>query len=151
MTRSELMNRLAVLLGGRAAESVIFHEISTGAEDDLMKASDIARGMVARFGMDPALGQVAYEAQRQQFLQSANGTPWEPRRYSDETAAAIDAAMRSLIERAFALAVAVLEANLPLLREGAARLLSHETLSGDDLETLARSVQTPALPAPAGS
>ena len=151
MTRSELMNRMAVLLGGRAAESVIFHEISTGAEDDLMKASDIARGMVARFGMDPALGQVAYEAQRQQFLQSANGTPWEPRRYSDETAAAIDAAMRSLIERAFALAVAVLEANLPLLREGAARLLSHETLSGDDLETLARSVQTPALPAPAGS
>ena len=149
MTRAELMNRMAVLLGGRAAESVIFHEISTGAEDDLMKATDIARGMVARFGMDAGLGQVAYEAQRQQFLQSANGMPWEPRRYSDETAAAIDAAMRGLIERAFARAVAVLEANLPLLREGAERLLSHETLSGDDLETLARGVRPPSLPAPA--
>ena len=71
MTRAELMNRMAVLLGGRAAETVIFHEISTGAEDDLVKATDIARSMVVRFGMDLGLGQVAYEAQRAQFLQAA--------------------------------------------------------------------------------
>ena len=152
MTRTELMNRMAVLLGGRAAESVIFQDISTGAEDDLVKATDIARGMVARFGMDAGLGQVAYEAQRQQFLQSPNGMAWEPRRYSDTTAGAIDAAVKGLIARAFALAVAVLDANLPLLRQGAETLLAHETLAGDDLETLARAVHPPsaaALTAPA--
>ena len=143
MTRTELMNRMAVLLGGRAAESVIFDEISTGAEDDLVKATDIARGMVARFGMDAGLGQVAYEAQRQQFLQAPGGMAWEPRRYSDTTAAAIDLAVKMLIERAFLLARGVLEANLALLRQGAATLLAHETLAGPELDTLARAVRAP--------
>ncbi|MDE2580935.1 MAG: ATP-dependent zinc metalloprotease FtsH [Rhodospirillales bacterium] len=143
MTRTELMNRMAVLLGGRAAESVIFHEISTGAEDDLVKATDIARGMVARFGMDAGLGQVAYEAQRAQFLQSPTGGMFEPRRYSDTTAAAIDSAVRALIGLAFTRACAVLEANMALLHRAAGDLLKHETLTGPDLEALARAVTAP--------
>jgi cell division protease FtsH len=143
MTRTELMNRMAVLLGGRAAESVIFHEISTGAEDDLVKATDIARSMVARFGMDLGLGQVAYEAQRAQFLQAPGGGLFEPRRYSDTTAAAIDLAVKALIEIAFHRAQSVLEANLTLLRRGAQALLTHETLAGPNLEALAREVTAP--------
>ena len=143
MTRTELMNRMAVLLGGRAAESVIFHEISTGAEDDLVKATDIARSMVARFGMDLDLGQVSYESQRAQFLQAPGGGLFEPRRYSENTAAAIDLAVKALIERAFRRAVSVLEANLPLLRRGAAALLAHETLAGADLDDLAHAVTVP--------
>ena len=143
MTRTELMNRMAVLLGGRAAESVIFHEISTGAEDDLVKATDIARSMVARFGMDLGLGQVAYEAQRAQFLAAPGGGMFEPRRYSETTAAAIDLAVKTLIALAFARAEAVLEANLPLLRQGAETLLAHETLAGPELGALASAVQAP--------
>lgn len=154
MTRAELMNRMAVLLGGRAAESVIFHEISTGAEDDLVKATDIARSMVARFGMDLGLGQVAYEAQRAQFLQAPGGGLFEPRRYSDTTAAAIDLAVKALVDQAFARARAVLEANLALLHQGAQELLAHETLAGPELEALARAVTAPppavlAAPEPA--
>ncbi len=143
MSRGELGNRMAVLLGGRAAESVIFDEISTGAEDDLAKATDIARSMVARFGMDAGLGQVAYESQRAQFLQGPGGALMEPRRYSDVTAAAIDTAVRALIEDAFTRARAILQANLALLRQGAAELLAHETLSGSDLQTLAAAVRLP--------
>jgi cell division protease FtsH len=60
MTRRELENRMAVLLGGRAAESIVFDEVSTGATDDLVKATDIARSMVTRFGMTEGLGQIAY-------------------------------------------------------------------------------------------
>ncbi|MDE2007607.1 MAG: ATP-dependent zinc metalloprotease FtsH [Rhodospirillales bacterium] len=149
MTRAELMNRMAVLLGGRAAESVVFDEISTGAEDDLVKATDIARGMVARFGMDTGLGQVAYEQQRAQFLQTPTGNLFEQRRYSDATAAAIDAAVRSLIDQAFARARAVLEANMALLRRAAGELLAHETLAGADLDALAGEVRALAAPAPA--
>ena len=63
MDRAELMNRMTVLLGGRAAESLIFDEVSTGAADDLAKATEIARSMVVRFGMDPKLGQVSYETE----------------------------------------------------------------------------------------
>ncbi len=144
MTRAELMNRMAVLLGGRAAETVIFHEISTGAEDDLVKATDIARSMVVRFGMDLGLGQVAYEAQRAQFLQAPGGGVFEPRRYSDTTAAAIDQAVKALIGLAFARARVVLEANLALLHQGAQTLLAHETLAGPELDALARAVQKPS-------
>ena len=68
MTREELENKMAVLLGGRAAEHIVFDELSTGAADDLAKATDIARSMVTRYGMDEELGQVAYEKVPQSFL-----------------------------------------------------------------------------------
>jgi cell division protease FtsH len=141
MDRGELLNRMAVLLGGRAAESLIFSEISTGAADDLVKATEIARSMVARFGMDPELGQVAYEPQQQHMLATAED--WRPRLYGDDTATRIDHSVRTLIEGAYTRARAILASNRDLLLRAAAQLLSAETLEDDALKTIARAVVVP--------
>ncbi len=135
MSRSELNNRMAVLLGGRAAESLIFEDVSTGAADDLVKATDIARNMVVRFGMTDELGQVAYEPETGSFL--AGATPvWRPRTYGDGTAEAIDHQVRQLIERAFETAHSILERNRSVLESSAHELLAHETLGPDDIAKL---------------
>ncbi|WP_445504386.1 ATP-dependent zinc metalloprotease FtsH [Microvirga sp. G4-2] len=144
--RSELLNRMTVLLGGRAAERLVFGEISTGAADDLAKATEIARSMVTRFGMDPELGEVAYEAERSAFLTPAQETGLEPRRYGEETAAAIDGAVRKLIEEVSTRAEAILLRNRAVLDRAAQLLLNKETLQGSDLEELAASV-APEAPA----
>ncbi|WP_395021394.1 ATP-dependent zinc metalloprotease FtsH [Dongia sp.] len=135
--RAELMNRMAVLLGGRAAENLAFEEVSTGAADDLAKASEIARSMVVRFGMDPKLGQVSYESEPAPLLGVPGGGDWHPRHYGEETATAIDSAVRGLIETAFEKAVTVLESNRKLLENAAAELLIKETMSADDLRSVA--------------
>jgi cell division protease FtsH len=134
------MNRMAVLLGGRAAESLVFEEVSTGAADDLVKASDIARSMVVRFGMDPKLGQVAYEPEAASLLGTPAGADWHPRHYGEETAAAIDTAVRALIDTAFQKALSILTANLPLLNRAAADLLAKETMSGEALQAIAEKL-----------
>jgi cell division protease FtsH len=140
MDRVELMNRMTVLLGGRAAESLIFDEVSTGATDDLAKATEIARSMVVRFGMDPKLGQVTYEPESAPLLGMPAGADWQPRHYGEATADAIDTAVRELIDRAFQKATAILTANRDLLDETAKTLLARETLSGDDLGKVAASL-----------
>jgi cell division protease FtsH len=145
MDRTELMNRMTVLLGGRAAESFIFDQVSTGAADDLVKATDIARSMVVRFGMDTKLGQVSYEPETAPLLGPPNGVDWHPRRYGEETATAIDSAVRSLIDTAFENAAALLTANRTLLEKVAKILLAKETLSADDLRAVAEQV-SPAVP-----
>jgi cell division protease FtsH len=137
MDRGELMNRMAVLLGGRAAESLIFEQVSTGAADDLAKASDIARSMVVRFGMDKKLGQVAYEPESVSALGMPAGTDWRPRQYGEETATAIDTAVRELIDTAFQKASSILTANHALLGEAAGDLLASETMSGEALQAIA--------------
>jgi cell division protease FtsH len=135
MSRSELSNRMAVLLGGRAAESLVFAEVSTGAADDLARATDIARSMVVRFGMTPELGQVAYEPETGTFL--VGQTPmWRPRSYGDGTAEAIDHAVKALIETAFRTAFGILERNRPILEASARELLLRETLGPEDLGRL---------------
>ncbi|MGH7119738.1 MAG: ATP-dependent zinc metalloprotease FtsH [Acetobacteraceae bacterium] len=147
MVRRELFNRIVVLLGGRAAESVIFGEISTGATDDLAKATEIARNMVVRFGMDPRLGQVTYEPQRQSMLQGP--MDWQPRQYGEETATAIDDALRELVDGAYARARAILVANEKVLRESARVLLEKETLSAAEISSITGPLAPPpALPAP---
>jgi cell division protease FtsH len=138
MARGELLERMTVLLGGRAAESLIFPDISTGAADDLMRATDMARAMVVRYGMDAKLGQVTYEPETSHFL--GGGQDWRPRQYSEQTAAGIDAAIHDLVEAAFTRARAILQANMPALREGAAELLREETISGERLAALAAKV-----------
>ncbi len=138
MSRSELLERITVLLGGRAAESLMFPDISTGAADDLMRATDMARAMVVRYGMDTKLGQVTYEPETSHFL--GGGQEFRPRQYSEQTAAAIDGAIRELIEAAFTRARAILQANLPALRAGAAELLRDETISGERLAAVAATV-----------
>ena len=137
MDRTELINRMTVLLGGRAAESLIYAQVSTGASDDLARATDIARSMVVRFGMDPKLGQVSYEPESRAPLGTPAGADWRPRSYGEETAAAIDDAVRALIDEAFHGAVAILTAHRGLLDRAATDLLAKETLSADDIRLIA--------------
>jgi cell division protease FtsH len=135
MSRSELTNRVAVLLGGRAAESLVFEEVSTSAADDLVRATDIARNMVVRFGMTTELGQVAYESETGSFL--AGQTPmWRPRTYGDGTAEAIDHVVKDLIDQAFQTARGILERNRAILDASARELLNRETLGPEDLARL---------------
>ncbi|MGZ5909044.1 MAG: ATP-dependent zinc metalloprotease FtsH [Reyranella sp.] len=140
MNQSELENRLTVLLGGRAAEMLRFQSVSTGATDDLQKATDIARSMATRFGMVPELGAVAYDAETSPFLTPQPGMMPQPRWYSEATAAKMDSAILRIIEAAFGRARAILEANRPLLESTAQKLLERETLGPGELEPLARRV-----------
>ncbi len=131
MRRDELRNRMAVLLGGRAAEELVFGEISTGAADDLQRVTEIARAMVTRYGMTDALGQVALETERGTFL----GQPIEGggRRFSEATGREIDEAVRALIDEAYAVATDVLTRRRADLERLSAILLQRETLTAADL------------------
>ena len=144
-SESELRNRLAVLLAGRAAEVLVMGEVSTGAADDLVKATDIAHDMVARYGMSPEVGQVVYERQQPRFLDLPEGPALE-RGLSDDTSRRIDMAVRALVDGAFARASAVLTARRALLQEGADRLLAQETLTEADLLPLAEAARRAPAP-----
>ncbi len=135
MTREELEYKMAVLFGGRAAEMLVFGEISTGASDDLDRATDIARSMVTRFGMSEKLGQMTYESQRRSFL-GTNGQEYSERHYSEETAREIDCAVRQLTEQARLRAMDILNTYRRQLDETAKRLLEKETLLADELPLL---------------
>jgi cell division protease FtsH len=134
--RGELENRLAVLFGGRAAEALVIGELSTGAADDLVKASELALDMVIRFGMTAEVGQVTYERPRSPFLDAA-GQLHAERPHSEATARAIDQAVRRLVDEAFARASEILTLRRALLEEGARQLLSKETLTEEELRPLA--------------
>jgi len=134
---------MAVLLGGRAAEQLVMGDISTGAADDLAKASDIAQEMVTRYGMVPQLGQVAYERNHTPFLEGA-GQWGQERHYSDDTARHIDDAVRNLVDQAYAKALATLSAQRDLLEQGAQMLLAQETLTEAELLPLAERARIPS-------
>jgi cell division protease FtsH len=136
MTKAELEAKMAVLLGGRAAESLAFGAFSTGAADDLAKATDIARSMVVRYGMDPTLGQVSYEGEPQGFVAVPGVGYAAPRRYSEETAQAIDRALLALVEQAFRRARELLEQRRAVLEAGVTQLLEEETLGEAALQAL---------------
>jgi cell division protease FtsH len=140
MTRTELENKLAVLLAGRAAESICFAEISTGAADDLKKATDIARSIVTRFGMDETLGNVAYEGEPSPFLGGLAGIPQNTPRYSEDTTHKIDEAIRTIIHKAFDRASTILKERRDTLEPAAKSLLEHETLDEGALAPFARAV-----------
>src|SRR5215813_6730008 len=152
MTRAELEHKMSGLLGGRAAEQLVFGEISTGAADDLAKATDIARAMVLRYGMGEALGNVAYDRDRSPFLRANFPAPQE-RNYSEDTAHAVDAAVRRFVDQAFEQATTILRKNRALLDRTAAALLETETLSEPEIEQLKQQLvavpAAPPLPAPA--
>jgi cell division protease FtsH len=138
MTREELEAKMTVLLAGRTAEEVIFGRLSTGAADDLSKATDIARSMVARYGMWPELGPLTYETEPSGFLAGISQPPH--RIYSEQTAREIDVAVRELLEAAHARARRILEDNRALLEEAAKQLLAQETLANPELQVLLRRV-----------
>jgi cell division protease FtsH len=142
MTREELQNKMAVLMGGRAAEHLVYGHWSTGAADDLAKVTDIARSMVMRYGMVEKLGGVSLEETQQSVL----GTPGLPheRDYSEQTAREIDCAVRDLVNEAFNRAQDILQQKRAILEEGARQLLEKETLSEDELKALLAMPQAAA-------
>jgi cell division protease FtsH len=147
MKREELENKMAVMMGGRAAEQVVFNEVSTGATDDLARATDLARAMVLRYGMSDALGNVAYDRERSAFLQP--GIPMQQsREYSEKTADSVDNAVRTLVDHALERAIGILKINRALLERTAEELLKTETLNPPQIEALKREIISgPALPA----
>jgi len=147
MTKSELLDRLAVLLGGRVAEEIVFGEISTGAHNDLQRATDIAASMVKEYGMSDALGNVAYDRERSAFLQP--GIPMvQSRDYSEKTANVVDSAVRTLVDHALERAIGILKINRALLDRTAEELLKTETMNPPQIEALKREIiSKPALPA----
>jgi cell division protease FtsH len=151
MTREELDNKMAVLLGGRAAEWIVFGHLSTGAADDLAKVTDMARDMVMRFGMDKDLGPVSYESPRSPFLINTPAPEaWQERRYSDETAHAIDQAVQHIVQASFDRTVEILKDHRDLLERGAKLLLDKETLDDTELrefeDAIRATAREPAVP-----
>ncbi|MGC8201434.1 ATP-dependent zinc metalloprotease FtsH [Aliiroseovarius sp. PTFE2010] len=143
ITFSELKDRMAVLMAGRAAEALIFDEVSTGASDDLAKATDIARECVTRFGMSSDVGQAVLEDKPGQYL-NQQGAMLAAKDYSEQTAREIDLAVRALLEAAFEQATTVLDAHLADLKAGAQMLLERETLTPEDFPPISRKTDAPA-------
>lgn len=130
MTREDLENRMAVLLGGRAAEAIVFRHLSTGAADDLSKSTGIARNMVLRYGMVGELGHAAYRTDDgPNFLGGGSGQT----QVSEETAREVDLAVRALLDRAFQRAQDILLAHRDVLEDASQRLLTEETLDEEQL------------------
>ncbi|MDH3638496.1 MAG: ATP-dependent zinc metalloprotease FtsH [Gammaproteobacteria bacterium] len=134
MTRKELENKIAVLLGGRAAEKLVFEHLSTGAADDMAKATNIARDMVTRYGMDEGLGYVTYEEPQSMYLDQAGARA--KREFSEQTAREIDDAVRNIIKRDFEIAYSILHRNREVLDRCARELLAKETLTETELQDL---------------
>ncbi|MCY1515023.1 ATP-dependent zinc metalloprotease FtsH [compost metagenome] len=146
VSHQELKDRLLVLLAGRAAESLVFGQMSTGAADDLAKATDIARQLVTRFGMSKELGQAVLEKPTSAYLGEHLPMTRE-RNYSEETAREVDLCVRNLIDEAYARATALLTEHRDELEQGARLLQERETLTPADFPPLARSPNAP-LPSP---
>jgi cell division protease FtsH len=143
MTQSELENKIAVLLGGRVAEELIYQEVSTGARDDLLKATDIARSMVTEYGMSDKIGQLSLQRERRPMA-------WDPgasrltAEYSPETAREVDSEVRRVLDEQHAHVTTVLGAQTDLVRRAARALLARETLTGHELHAIAAEPITPA-------
>ncbi len=144
MTREELERKIMVLLGGRAAEKLVFGHLSTGAADDLAKATDIARDMVMRYGMDEALGYVAYEAQQPRFLDVPGIAQPGGCGVSPQTQQHIDSSVRGIVMDAFDGATRVLEQHREVLDRAARELLARETLDEAALAALTAGVRPAA-------
>jgi cell division protease FtsH len=140
LTRTELLDRMTVLLGGRAAEMLIFHEATTGAADDLQRATEMARAMVTRYGMVAEIGQASFVTERPRYL-DLQGLGPQQSEMSDETNAKIDAAISKLIERAFDRATVILQTCAHLHKDAAQHLLDKETFSEADLAPMQVAVR----------
>ena len=150
MSKTELENKIASLLGGRAAEQIVSGDISTGAHNDLSRATDIARSMVKEYGMSN-VGQVYYAPNRRaQFL---NLIPEGPKDYSEATAEVIDQEINGIISAQYDRALEILRGKRGILEESVAVLLEKETIEGDELSRIMAQVTGtgPALPAAAAS
>jgi cell division protease FtsH len=134
MTREELLDRLSVLLGGRVAEEIVFKDISTGAQNDLQRATDIARSMVTEYGMSEKLGLVTYAKERRPLFLETGFSP--SKEYSDETAKEIDAEVSRLMSEAHDRVKEILTKKREQLEILSQTLLEKETVLGDELKKL---------------
>jgi cell division protease FtsH len=145
MTRAELLDKLTVLMGGRAAEKLIFDEVSTGATDDLERATDLARRMVGQFGMSAALGPQSLAhldgTTQSRFLPGV--TVGGEKGYSEQTQQVIDGEVGDLLRRSFERALALLSHNRSQLLALAAGLREKEVLEGDELRVLLEGADLP--------
>ncbi|HXN08403.1 MAG TPA: ATP-dependent zinc metalloprotease FtsH [Candidatus Acidoferrales bacterium] len=147
MTKAEIVDRIMVLLGARAAEELIFQENTTGAHDDLQKATSLARKMVMEFGMSPKIGPIALGKKHEQIFLGRDIA--EERNYSEEVASQIDTEVRSIIDTCYANAYHLLETNIDKLHRLAETLLEKETIEADEVERLLSDSPAPAQkPAP---
>jgi cell division protease FtsH len=142
-SREELQAQIATLLGGRSAEEIVFGSITTGAANDLQRATELAEQMVTSYGMSDTLGPLAYQQRRNDFLGNGMGM-W--RNVSPHTAEMIDREIRQIVETAHQQARKILEANRDLLEAIANQLLENEVIEGEVLEKALAQVKNPLLP-----
>ena len=139
MTKTELLNKIAVLLGGRAAEEIHFEDISTGAHNDLAKATDIARSMVKEYGMSKELGQIYFEREHQpKYLDVGLPTGND---YSEQTAKTIDEEVKKIIDAQFEVAKEILTKYKKIMDQGATLLLKEENIEGARLKEILLAAQ----------
>jgi cell division protease FtsH len=136
LTRAELEDRIAVLLGGRGAEEIVFGEISTGAQNDLSRVTEIARSMVVEYGMSDVLGPITYENRRRDMLGYRQALDVEPAQHSDETRQEIDREVRRIVDKAHDQVHETLTRERKALDAVAERLLEKEVIEGDELRQI---------------
>lgn len=139
MIEDELRGQIATLLGGRAAEEIVFGKVSSGASDDIQKATALAERAITQYGMGETLGPIAFETQQAQFLDSGSTR----RSISAEVASEIDRLIKQSIDRAYATALAILRHNRTLLESTTRMLLETEVLEGEQLQRILAQVQMP--------
>ncbi len=135
MTRTELLDKLGVMLGGRVAEELVFGEVSTGAQNDLQRAAAIARSMVTEYGMTEKFGPLTFEKERRPLYLDI-GLPGGPKEYSEATARELDEEVKKLVDEAYGKVKEILSANQDKLRNLAVVLLEKETLEGDEIRKI---------------
>jgi cell division protease FtsH len=133
-TKQELLDQIAILLGGRVSEKIIFGDVSTGAQNDLERASELARNMICTYGMSEKLGSLTFGKKHTSlFLGTEYG---EEKNYSEETARAIDTEVEKVMEDNYKRAEAILQENRSLLDALAATLEEKEVLSAEEVKSL---------------
>jgi cell division protease FtsH len=136
LTRKELLDRIAVLLGGRVAEEIVFEEISTGAGNDLERTTDMARRMVTEYGMSRELGPITYSGPRRSLFLQTQEPSMDGRSYSDDTAREIDREIQGIVERSYERVREILTADRDLLEKVAERLLEVEVVDESELRRI---------------
>jgi cell division protease FtsH len=144
LTRQELIDRVSVLLGGRVAEELVFGDVSTGAMNDLQRATDIVKSMITEYGMSEKLGPLTFRREpRSLFLQTEAASSFLTERdFSEKTAEMIDEEMKQLIEKIHARTRNILEKSRSWLDRMARELLEKEVLEGEDLERFAQEFRS---------
>lgn len=130
-SRNEMLNKIIVMLGGRVAEAVVLDDISTGASNDIERATALARDMVLRYGMSEKIGPVSYDDGGEVFIGRDYG---HAKAYSENTAAELDAEIKNIIMKQYAATEKIINDNRDVLEKVAELLLEKETITGDEFE-----------------